>query len=241
MMVFLLAMRGLGKDGCNTWGGASMAPPVDFSFKMFGYSDNGWDAFGIVAKETARNSVTQKTYRLLLPECVMNEKTEWIGEGFCGQSLDQQRTRNICPEPGPNGAPIKMIYRQGGSYISTMTNTNRWPKMFQHENLEFFVTADIHWSSETKFADLILPACSGFEREDICELGAPGGYGAYDMGANFRVIIYMNKCIEPLWESKSDYDIYCELSKRLGFYDQVHRGQHDGRMDPQGLRQVLAA
>jgi trimethylamine-N-oxide reductase (cytochrome c) len=225
MMVLLLAMKGLGKDGCNTWGGASMAPPMDFNFRMFGYSDNGWDTFGIVAKETAQNTVTQKTYRLLLPECVMNEKTEWIGEGFCGRSLDQQRTPQVCPQPPEKGgAPIKMIYRQGGSYISTMTDTNRWPRMFQHPNLEFFVTSDIHWQSETKFADLILPACSGFEREDICELGAPGGYGANDMGANFRVVIYMKKCIEPLWESKSDYDIYVELSRRLGFHDRFTEG-----------------
>jgi trimethylamine-N-oxide reductase (cytochrome c) len=27
-----------------------------------------------------------------------------------------------------------------------------------------------------------------------------------------------------LWESKSDYDIYCELSKRLGFYDRFTEG-----------------
>ena len=228
LMVFLLAMRGLGADGCNTWGGASMAPPMDMDFRMFGYSDNGWDAFGIVADKSffpVGNSVRQKTYRLLLPECVMNEKTEWLGEGFCGNSLEQQLTRQVCPLPKEEGgAPIKMIYRQGGSFISTMTDTNRWPRMFQHPNLEFFVTADIHWQSETKFADLILPVCSGFEREDMCELGAPGGYGANDMGANYRVCIYMKKCIEPLWESKSDYDIYIELSKRLGLYDQFTEG-----------------
>ncbi|MCL1896314.1 MAG: molybdopterin-dependent oxidoreductase [Clostridiales bacterium] len=226
LMVFLLAMRGLGADGCNTWGGASMAPPMDMDFRMFGYSDNGWDALGLVAEETAQNTVNQKTYRLLLPECVMNEKTEWIGEGFCGNSLEQQLTRQVCPLPKEEGgAPIKMIYRQGGSFISTMTDTNRWPKMFQHPNLEFFVTSDIHWQSETRFADLVLPACSGFEREDICELGAPGGYGANDMGANYRVCIYMKKCIEPLWESKSDYDIYVELSKRLGFHDRFTEGK----------------
>jgi trimethylamine-N-oxide reductase (cytochrome c) len=224
MMVFLLAMQGFGKPGVNTWGGASMAPPIDFNFKMFGYSDAGWDTFGLVAKEPARNTITQKTYRLLLPECVMNEKTEWIGEGFCGRSLDQQRTQNICPEPGPNGAPIKMLYRQGGSYISTMTDTNRWPRMFQHPNLEFFVTSDIHWQSETSFADIVLPACTGFEREDICELGAPGGYGANDMGANYRVILYQHKCIEPLWESRADYDIYVELADRLGFKDRFTEG-----------------
>ena len=99
LMVYLLAMRGLGADGCNTWGGASMAPPMDMDFRFFGYSDNGWDAFGIVAEETAQNSVKQKAYRLLLPECIMNEKTEWIGEGFCGNSLEQQLTRQVCPLP----------------------------------------------------------------------------------------------------------------------------------------------
>lgn len=225
LMVFLLAMKGLGKDGCNTWGGASMAPPMNMDFRFFGYSDVGWDTFGLVAEHQAQNTVKQKTYRLLLPECVMNEKTEWIGEGFCGNSLEQQLTRNVCPLPKEEGgAPIKMIYRQGGSYISTMNGTNRWTQMFHSPNLEFAVTADNYYSSETKFYDLILPICSGFEREDICELGAPGGYGANDMGANYRVIIYMKKCIEPLYESKTDYDIYCELSKRLGFYDQFTEG-----------------
>ena len=225
LMVFLLAMRGLGADGCNSWGGASMAPPMDMSFRFFGYSDNGWDTFGIVANETAQNTVRQKTYRILLPECVMNEKTEWIGEGFCGNSLEQQLTKQVCPlPPEEGGAPIKMIYRQGGSFISTMTDTNRWPRMFQHPNLEFFVTSDVHWQSETKFGDLILPICSGFEKEDICELGAPGGYGANDMGANFRVMVYMKQCIKPLWESKSDYDIYVELSKRFGFQDRFTEG-----------------
>jgi trimethylamine-N-oxide reductase (cytochrome c) len=224
MMVFLISMQGLGKPGVNVWGGATQGPPLDWNFRMFGYSDCGWDAFGLVAKERASNSVTQTIHRLLLPECVMNPMTEWIGEGFCGQSLDQQRTRHSCPEPGPNGSTIKMIYRQGGSYISTMTDTNRWPRMYQHKNLEFAVTQDIHWSSETRFADIILPACSGFEREDISELGAPGGYGWGDSATSFRVIIYQKKCIEPLWESKSDYDIYCELSTRLGFYDRFTEG-----------------
>ncbi len=225
LMVILLAMRGLGADGCNSWGGASMAPPMDMSFRFFGYSDVGWDTFGIVADHQAQNTVKQKTYRILLPECIMNDKTEWIGEGFCGMSLDQQISKNVCPLPKEEGgSPIHMLYRQGGSYISTMTDTNRWVRMFHSPNLEFCATSDVHYSSETKFYDLILPICSGFEREDICELGAPGGYGANDMGANYRVIIYMMKCIEPLWESKTDYDIYCELSRRLGFYDEFTEG-----------------
>ena len=227
MMVLLLAMQGLGKKGVNTWGGASMGPPADLSFRMFGYSDNGWDLFGLVADKCyfpEGNPVKQTVYRLLLPETVMDPPQKWIGEGFCGQNLDQQFTQNICPEPGPDGAPIKMIYRQGASYISTMTDTSRWVKMYQHPNLEFCVIQDCHWQSETGFADIILPACTNFERDDICELGNPGGYGSLNLGSHHRVIIYQHKCIEPLWESRSDYDIYVDLAERLGIKEQYTEG-----------------
>ena len=36
------------------------------------------------------NPVTQKAYRLLLPEIVMNPPVSWIGEGFCGNDVEQQ-------------------------------------------------------------------------------------------------------------------------------------------------------
>ncbi len=227
LCVLLMAMQGFGKPGVNLWGGSAGAAPVDYRLKMPGYSSNGWDAFGIVAEKSYfpfDNPVTQKAYRLLLPEIVMDPPQSWIGEGFCGNSVDQQFHRFTCPEPGPNGAPIKMIHRHGGSYISTMTATNRWVQMYQHENLEFVVMQDCHWQSETKFGDIILPASTNFEHTDLSEWGNAGGYGADDINNNHRVVIYQQKCIEPLWESKPDYDIYTLLAERLGFADKYTEG-----------------
>jgi trimethylamine-N-oxide reductase (cytochrome c) len=224
LMVYLISMQGLGKKGVNVWGGAAMGAPLDWSFQMPGYSSGGWDAFSLVAKKGAVNKVTQKVYRLLLPETVMNPPVNWIGEGFCGQSLEQQFTSFTNPEPGSNGSEIKMYYRHGGSFISTMTDTNRWVKMYQHPNLEFVVNQDCHWQSETRFADIILPTSTNFEQSDISEWAAPGGYGANNTACAHRVMLYQKKCIEPLWESKPDYDIYCELAKRLGFYDEFTEG-----------------
>jgi len=71
---------------------------------MAGYSSGGWDAFSLVAKKGAVNKVQQKVYRLLLPESIMNPPVNWIGEGFCGQSLEQQFTQNTIPLPGPDGS-----------------------------------------------------------------------------------------------------------------------------------------
>lgn len=227
LCVLLMAMQGFGKPGVNFWGGTAGAAPIDYRFKMPGYSENGWDPFGLVADKSyfpEGNSVTQKAYRLLLPEIVMNPPVSWIGEGFCGNSVDQQFNRFTCPEPGPNGAPIKMIYRHGGSFISTMTETNRWVKMYQHPNLEFVVMQDCHWQSETNFGDIILPASTNFEHTDLSEWNSAGGYGAHDQNNNHRIIIYQQQCIEPLWESKPDYEIYTLLAERLGFKDKYTEG-----------------
>jgi trimethylamine-N-oxide reductase (cytochrome c) len=229
LCVYLMSMQGMGRPGVNFWGGTGKGSPVDFGFHMFGYSDNGWDAFGTVAEKSYfphGNPVTQKTYRLLLPEIVMDPPVSWIGEGFCGNSIEQQYHRFTCPEPGPNGAPIKMIHRHGGSFIGTMTETNRWVRMYQHPNLEFVTMQDCHWSSETKFGDVLLPATTNFEHSDLSEWGAAGGYGFNDFNSNHRICIYQHKCIEPLWESKPDYEIYTLLAERLGFKEQYTEG-HD--------------
>jgi molybdopterin guanine dinucleotide-containing S/N-oxide reductase-like protein len=229
LCIYLMSMQGFGKPGVNFWGGTGAGAPVDFRFHMFGYSDNGWDAFGTVAEKSyfpEGNTVTQKTYRHLLPEIVMNPPVKWIGEGFCGQNIEQQFHRFTCPEEGPNGAPIKMIHRHGGSFISTMSETNKWVQMYQHENLEFVVMQDCHWQSETKFGDVILPASTNFEHSDLSEWGAAGGYGFNDFNSNHRVCIYQQQCIEPLWESKPDYEIYTLLADRLGFKQEYTEG-HD--------------
>ena len=53
-----------------------------------------------------------------------------------------------------------------------------------------------------------------------------GGY-VHDTstGANYRVVVYQKKCIEPLWESRSDYEIYADLAGRLGFGEEYTEGK----------------
>ena len=160
----------------------------------------------------------------MLPEAILNPPIHWRGEGFCGVYFDQNLKAMTYPEPGPNGAEIKMIHRHGGSFISTMTDTNRWVRMYQSPKLEFVVMQDCHWQSETNFGDVILPASTNFEHQDLSEWTAPGGYGHGNAGTNHRVMIFQHKCIEPLWESKPDWQIYRELARRLGFLEEYDEG-----------------
>ena len=132
-----------------------------------------------------------------------------------------------------------MFYRYGGSFLSTMTDTSKWVRMYQSPKLEFVVNQDCWWCNETKFADVILPACTNLERDDISEWASSGGYSLHASGsANHRVIVYQQKCVEPVGESKADYDIFVELAEQAGLQRAVHRGQHLGAVDQEDVRLV---
>jgi len=222
LMVLLQAMQGLGKPGVNIWG-VTTGPPFSASLEFPGYTDGVMNKF---AKKPAVNPVTQRIYRLLVPEAILNPPIHWLGVGFCGDSLEQQFIPYTYPEPG--SPEIRMFYRYGGSFIGTMTETNRWVRMYQSPKLEFVANQSVWMDPETRMADIVLPACTNLERSDIGEWANPGGYGYHtNTAVNHRVIVYQKKCIEPLYESKSDYQILTELAERMGIKEEYTEGNSE--------------
>ena len=234
LIVLLQAMQGLGKPGVNLWGNATGAP-ANYSVFFPGYADlDAMMSFSRAAKKKAINPVEQRLYRLLLADSILDPPVKWMGEGFCGQKLEQQFAEFVYPMPGY--PEIRMLYRYGAASLGTMTEGNKLVKMFQSPKLETVVVQDCWWHTETRFADMILPACTNFERNDIAEWGEAGGYLKWcTTGSNYRVITYQQKCIEPLGESKSDYWIFSQLAKRLGVWEDFSDGGKIGRGLDQGL------
>jgi len=222
LMVYLQAMRGLGKPGVNIWGttmGAPFNPSPDFP---------GYNAGGInkLARKQAVNPVKQRINRLLVPQAILNPPVHWNGPGSCGGSLEQQFDKYTYPQPEYSEA--KMFYRYGGSYLSTMIDTSNWVRMYQSPKLEFVVNQDCWWCNETHLADVILPACTNFERNDISEWAHPGGASLHSScECNHRVIVYQQKCVDPIYESRSDYWILTQLAERLGVKDEYTEGNSE--------------
>jgi molybdopterin guanine dinucleotide-containing S/N-oxide reductase-like protein len=222
LMVYLQAMQGLGKPGVNIWGttmGAPFNPSPDFP----GYNMGGINR---LARNPAVNSVKQKINRLIVPDAILSPPVKWHGPGACANSLEQQFEEYIYPLPGCS--EVKMFYRYGGSYFSTMVDTSKWARMYQSPKLEFVVNQDCWWCTETKFADIILPACTNLERNDISEWANPGGASLHSsIECNHRIILYQQKCLEPLFESRSDYWILTQLAERLGVKEQYTEGNSE--------------
>jgi trimethylamine-N-oxide reductase (cytochrome c) len=99
-----------------------------------------------VAKKTAVNPVKQRLYRLTLPDAILNPPIHWVGEGFCGESIEQQFIPYTYPMEGH--PEIKMFYRYGGSFMGTMTETNKWVLAYQSPKLETVVNQSIWMDPE---------------------------------------------------------------------------------------------
>ena len=226
MMILLQAMQGLGKPGVAIWG-TTMGAPSNTTIFFPGYADpDSRMGMSRAADRKLATPTKQRLYRITLPEAILNPPVEWDGEGFCGQSIEQQFLHYVYPMEGY--PEVKMFYRYGSSFIGTMVDTSKWVRMYQSPKLEFVVNQDCWWGGETGFADIVLPACTNLEREDISEAWTSGGYSMHGCsGNNFRVLVRMKKCIEPLWESKPDYEIFSLISDRLGMKDIYTEGKTD--------------
>jgi anaerobic selenocysteine-containing dehydrogenase len=111
-----------------------------------------------------------------------------------------------------------MLYRYGSSSFGTVPGSNRLIEAYRHPSLEFVVNQSVWMENEAQFADIILPACTALERDDISEWANCGGYIQHAQSQlNHRMMIMQHKCIEPLGESKSDYQIFLDILTRLGY------------------------
>jgi anaerobic dimethyl sulfoxide reductase subunit A len=114
--------------------------------------------------------------------------------------------------------PIKFIWNYAGNtLINQHGDINRTVKVLQDESLcEMIVVIDTHMAPSAKFADILLPETSSLEKSDFSPQGAAGTMG---------YVICNTQAIEPLFESRSIYDISTEIAKRLGLGDKFTEGR----------------
>lgn len=65
-------------------------------------------------------------------------------------------------------------------------------------NLETVVSVEHQWTATCRFADIVLPATTTYERDDIEQFGNHSNKG----------IVALRKIVEPMFESKDDFDIF---------------------------------
>ena len=230
-MVCLMAMQGIGRPGVNL-GNLQWGTPIDYNFYFPGYGEGGISG-DLVGTGSAislyqrmphlltMNPVKQVIPRLKLPEAII----EGHADGYMMDLATIEGQFVQAPYPTEGHSRVHMLWRYGGSSMSTTPESNRLAKMYRHESLEFVLNQSVWDLGESQFADIILPACTNFERWDIGEWSGCGGYAIHlQSQLNHRVIHMQHKLAEPLGESRSDYEIFHGIAGRLGLGDMYSEG-----------------
>ena len=98
---------------------------------------------------------------------------------------------------------IRLVYWAGGNIFHHHQDLNRLLQAWKRP--ETIVVHEQFWTAQAKYADIVLPATTALERNDI-------GSSASD-----RFMIAMHQAIAPVGESRDDYSILADISERLGF------------------------
>jgi anaerobic dimethyl sulfoxide reductase subunit A len=98
----------------------------------------------------------------------------------------------------------------GGNYLSQGSDIKKNMRAFS--KIEFSVCHEHFMTPTAAYCDVILPATTFLEREDIL---FPG----------MNYLFYSGKAMDPRGNVKNDFDIFCELSERLGFLDIYSEGK----------------
>jgi len=119
-------------------------------------------------------------------------------------------------------ADIRMIYSSGGNLFNQCPNAGKTAASL--EKVEFIVAQDHFLTPTARLADIVLPATTFWERNDVHTPWAGAGHYA----------IYMRRAIEPMYECRNDLGIFDALSRRVGI------NGYNGKSEAEWLRELTA-
>lgn len=147
----------------------------------------------------------------------LSQGRNWI-TGICPASRITEMLENPGAEFIYNGntgtyPDVKMIFNAGNNFMSHQQDINRLIRALG--KVETIVSVDVWWTAATRWADIVLPACSTLERDDI----SIGGTYSNDK------VYAMKQVIEPVGESRSDYHIFEGLAEKMDLWTQFTDGE----------------
>ena len=96
----------------------------------------------------------------------------------------------------------RLIYWAGGNPFHHHQDLNRLRAAFRKPDT--VIVHECHWTSTARHADIVLPATTTLERNDI------GG------SSREPYLMAMHKVVEPVDGARNDFDIFADLAERLG-------------------------
>lgn len=220
----LCAMQGCGKPGYSMLSpGLFLAGPYDGVRQLgpTGYADGGMN---VVLENYYPNPVKQTiTFQKFL-DCIEKPPQKW--HGGHQDNFDAEMYLETCEYPMKGHSEVRLLWQRGGTLTNQPGKMLRDCVAYKSEKIETFIVTDVVFNRDCRYADIVLPVTTLFERQDLTEPGSVGQYvpSAY---VGLRSAVFSHKIIEPVGESRSDLAIFEELAERLGLSEQFMEGNSE--------------
>ncbi len=143
------------------------------------------------------------------------------GQNRVGVAIPVARIADMLLNPGTlfdfNGnrwvyPDIRLVYWCGGNPFHHHQDLHQLHRAWQRP--ETIIVHEPWWTATAKRADIVFPATTPWEREDI-------GWARGD-----SYLFHMPELIPPVGEARHDFDIFCALADRLGFGQEFSEGRN---------------
>lgn len=185
MLVTLAAM--LGQIGLPGGG-------VGFGYAAEGFVGSDWRRFNWAAMSKGRNPTG-----LAIPVARVTEMLENPGAPY-----EYNGTRTNYPD-------IDLVYWAGGNPFHHHQDLNRLRRAWQKPST--VIVNEPWWTPIARHADIVFPATTPLEREDICA-------SSHDPYAHV-----MQHAIQAQGDARSDYEIFSGLANAVGVFDEYTEGK----------------
>ena len=153
-------------------------------------------AFAAPAMDGVKNPVNVTIPAARISDCLLHP----------GEPFDFNGKRSTYPD-------IRLVYWAGGNPFHHHQDINKLRRAFARPDT--IVVHDPWWTATARHADIVLPATTSLERNDI------GG------ARRDRYIMAMHRAIDPVGEARNDFAIFSELSRRLGSAETYTQGRDE--------------
>ncbi len=161
--------------------------------------------------EFGRDSCIPKT---LVPQLILEGEGTWYGNRY-GMRSEREDQFVQYKYPADGASKIHMIWTDSPSWITCWNDGNNFIRAIGRRAIEFIFCQHPWIENDALFADVILPVNTKLEEDDI---------GSDVFSGQMDLLFPQPRCIEPLGESFSDYEIVCKIAERLGILEEYTGG-----------------
>ncbi|MDR0852564.1 MAG: molybdopterin-dependent oxidoreductase [Clostridiales Family XIII bacterium] len=192
-----------GKDHMGTFGNLEGTPAGDRILKPHRGTPTAWGK--------------QMIPKTLIEEAIKKGTVDFYGTGGHEEPTSDQYKKYTYPIPAEEGGTeIHMMWTDTPCRQTCWNCGNDVAETSRNSKIECIVAQHPWLENDCLFADIVLPTNTTLEVDDISPCLRDGD--------SFQSVLLMRKAVEPIGESKSDYEAIVEVAKKLGLEKEVTEG-----------------